>query len=281
MVIAIASGKGGTGKTAVATALALSAGQPVTLLDCDVEGANDALFFNTGICLTHEVTVPVPSIDPAKCVGCGSCHSICAFNAIVVIGKTARVYKELCHSCGGCRRVCAYGAISETASPIGQITKRHSGNVTLLSGELTVGKAMSPPVIREVKKYPRDKGITIIDSPPGTSCPMINAVRKSDFVLLVTEPTPFGLHDLVLAVRAIRMLRIQFGVIINRCDSGDDRVENFCSTEQIEVVMRIQEKREIAESISRGRTILDAGSEYRPLFAALLKKMIARFGMEE
>lgn len=270
MIIAVASGKGGTGKTTVATALALSAAEPVTLLDCDVEGANDALFFESEKKETYDVTVDIPFIERNKCTGCGACLSMCEFNAIVVVGGKALVFQELCHSCGGCVRVCKEKAIIEKPVRIGSITKAESGIVSLAGGELSIGNAMSPPVIREVKRDVRKDGITIIDSPPGTSCPMINAVKGSDYVLLVTEPTPFGLHDLKLAVRTVRMLGLPFGVVINRCDSGDSRVKDYCMSEHIEVLMMIPDRIEIAQNCSRGKTILDSGTEFEPLFHILL-----------
>lgn len=278
MVIAVASGKGGTGKTTVSTALSISAQKEITLLDCDVEGANDELFFGSAEEELTAVTVPIPAVTTDLCDGCGKCQAICEYNAIVIIAKKARVYPELCHSCGGCALVCPQQAIQESPVRIGTITKSKKGTVTLVSGELEIGRAMSPPVIREVKKHITAQGINIIDSPPGTSCPMINAIKRSDFAILVTEPTPFGLHDLVLAVRTVRMLGIPFGVIINRCDSGDERVDTYCSKENIEILMKIPDERKIAEAISRGKTILDADESYRARFSALLDRIVSLKG---
>lgn len=278
MVIAVASGKGGTGKTTVSTALSISAQKEITLLDCDVEGANDELFFGSGEEKKTAVTVPIPAVNTDLCDGCGKCQALCEYNAIVIIAKKSRVFPELCHSCGGCALVCPRNAIQENPVSIGTITKSKKDTITLVSGELEIGRAMSPPVIREVKRHISKQGISIIDSPPGTSCPMINAVKRSDFAILVTEPTPFGLHDLVLAVRTVRMLGVPFGVIINRCDSGDERVDTYCSDEKIEILMRIPDDRKIAEAISRGKTILDADGSYRARFAALLERIVSLNG---
>jgi MinD superfamily P-loop ATPase len=278
MVIAIASGKGGTGKTTVATALALSSDEPVTLLDCDVEGANDAIFFSTEDKTVTDVTVQIPVVDRNRCTGCGECLSVCAYNAIVVVKGKALVFPELCHSCGGCVRVCAANAITENAQRIGSVTNSRSGNITLAGGELSIGNAMSPPVIRQVKAHIGKDGITIIDSPPGTSCPMITAVKHADYVVLVTEPTPFGLHDLKLAVKTVRMLSLPFGVVVNRSDSGDSRVDEYCVSEQIDILMKIPDRIDIARNISGGKTILDSGSEFRPMFKELLHTLKKRTG---
>lgn len=279
MVIAIASGKGGTGKTTVSVALALSSGKPVTLLDCDVEGANDFLFFDHIETGRYPVTVPIPVVDASKCDGCGKCRSLCEYNAIVVVKGKACVYSELCHSCGGCARVCPRSAITETPLDIGTITTANAASVSLVKGELSIGRSMSPPVIRAVKERARRDGLNIIDSPPGTSCPMIQAVKGSDYVILVTEPTPFGLHDLILAVRVIRVLGIPFGVIINRCDTGNDGVERFCEREQIEILMRIPDRRDIAELCSKGIPITLAGGEYKRMFATLLDHLQTNTGV--
>ncbi len=278
MVISVASGKGGTGKTTVSVSLALSAERPVTLLDCDVEGANDALFLRCVNRQSSEVTVLIPHVVNDACTGCGECLSICAFNAIVVIKGKALVCPDLCHSCGGCVRVCQERAIIESPFVTGSIEQSECGNITLYSGELTVGNAMSPPVIRQVKTHIGEKSLTIIDSPPGTSCPMIAAIKGSDFVLLVTEPTPFGHHDLKLAVRTVRMLSIPFGVIINRCDAGDDRIERYCIDEGIEIMMLIPSRRDIAENCSRGKTLLDVDAGFRHKFSVLLDDISFHIG---
>jgi MinD superfamily P-loop ATPase len=278
MRIAVASGKGGTGKTTIAVSLTLSTPGKVQLLDCDVEEPNAGLFLSQRDVRESAITVPVPVIDEAKCTACGACASFCEFNAIVHIGSTVMVFPELCHSCGGCALVCPVGAIREESSVIGMLTESDVPRdglpaIDFYQGLLTIGKAMSPPVIRAVKSCAAGRGdadtLTIIDAPPGTSCPMGTAVAGADYVILVTEPTPFGLHDLDLAVNTVRKMGIPFGVIINRCDSGDNRVVTYCADEQIRILMQIPEDRRIAEGYSEGRPLIESAPEYRKKFETL------------
>ena len=279
MRIAVASGKGGTGKTTIAVSLALSASGKVQLLDCDVEEPNAGIFLTQRDIRESAITVPVPVIDTSKCTACGACASFCEFNAIVHISTTVMVFPELCHSCGGCALVCPSKAIHEEPSAIGTLTTSEVLRdglppLDFYQGLLTIGKAMSPPVIRTVKhNAERSPTVTdafiIIDAPPGTSCPMGTAVTGADYVILVTEPTPFGLHDLDLAVKTVRKMGIPFGVIINRCDSGDDRVVTYCAKENIRILMQIPEDRRIAEGYSEGKPLIVSAPEYRRKFAAL------------
>lgn len=271
MKIAVASGKGGTGKTTVSVALALAFDQPVCLIDCDVEEPNSAFFLNPETENTQTVTVPVPEIDSEKCTACGACSNLCVFNAIAVAGKSALVFPELCHSCGGCMRICPAGAITEKSQTIGEITQGTSGHITTLEGRLNIGNAMAPPLIRAVKKAVPPEMPVLIDAPPGTSCPMITAVSGCDFVILVTEPTPFGLNDLKLAVETVRTLKIPSGVIINRSDAGDDRVVRYCKEESIRLLLQIPESRKIAEAYSRGESILSAEPSLKEQFKDLLE----------
>jgi len=268
--LALASGKGGTGKTTLSTALALSARGPVWLLDCDVEEPNCHIFIQPESQRTVPVPVPVPVIDDTKCTGCGACGEICQFNAIVPLGKKTLVFPELCHSCGGCARVCPSGAITEQDIIVGTLEISTRDHVTFVKGQLDVGRAMSGPVIKAVKQFASDDHVTVIDCPPGTSCPMIAAVSGVDFVLLVTEPTPFGLHDLRLAVETVRTLGLPFGVAINRSDAGDDRVETYCRDEDIAVMVRIPEDRRIAEAYSNGNVLTAAVPEYIPVLQRLI-----------
>jgi len=268
--LALASGKGGTGKTTLSTALALSARGPVWLLDCDVEEPNCHIFIQPESQRTVPVPVPVPVIDNTKCTGCGACGEICQFNAIVPLGKKTLVFPELCHSCGGCARVCPSGAITEQDIIVGTLEISTRDHVTFVKGQLDVGRAMSGPVIKAVKQFASDDHVTVIDCPPGTSCPMIAAVSGVDFVLLVTEPTPFGLHDLRLAVETVRTLGLPFGVAINRSDAGDDRVETYCRDEDIAVMVRIPEDRRIAEAYSNGNVLTAAVPEYIPVLQRLI-----------
>jgi MinD superfamily P-loop ATPase len=270
MRIAVASGKGGTGKTTVSVALAKAFDRPVAFLDCDVEEPNSAFFLKPEIQETRSVTMAVPEVDPAACTACGACTELCAFNALAVAGESVMIFPELCHSCGGCARICPQHALTEQPVEIGTLQRGTSGTVEVFEGRLKIGCAMAPPLIRAVKKAAAERTL-ILDAPPGTSCPMITAVSGCDFVVLVTEPTPFGLHDLTLAVETVRKLGLSFGVVINRSDSGDDRVERYCEAEKIRILLQIPESRKVAEAYSRGRTLLEAAPELKPAFQKLLE----------
>lgn len=276
MKIAIASGKGGTGKTTVAVNLAIVASGPVRLLDCDVEEPNCHLFLSPQLLDTETVGIPIPVVNESLCTSCGECSDICEFNAIVSFKSVPLVFPELCHGCGGCSKVCPAGAIEEVDRPIGVVEKSLVEDMVFVQGRLKVGEAMSPPLITAVKEHATDEGITIIDSPPGTSCPVIEAMRDSDFVVLVTEPTPFGLADLVLAVGAVRELGIPFGVVINRAGIGDSRVSDYCDSESIQVMVEIPDDRRIAEAYSRGLTIVEAVPEMRFVFQELFGAIAER-----
>ena len=263
MIIAIASGKGGTGKTTVAANLARVFAAPLQLLDCDVEEPNDHLFLPGTLLEEKTVTVPIPGIDAALCDGCGACSALCEFNAIIVPKNTALVFPELCHSCGGCALVCPRKAITEQPWRIGMITRYQAELVHLIQGLLDVGIAASPPLIRAVKAC-IDPGVPVLlDAPPGTSCPVVTTVRGADYVLLVTEPTPFGVHDLKLAVEMVRSLGLPFAVVVNRMGSGDDRVQVYCQEEKIPIALEIADDRRIAEACSRGQLACEAVPEFR------------------
>lgn len=273
MIISIASGKGGTGKTTVATNLAVSLCGNVQFLDCDVEEPNAHLFLDPDIQEVRTITTPVPQVDEEKCTLCGKCAEICQFKAIVVIGETVLSFHELCHSCGGCMEVCPEKAISETERELGLIEKGYRDGLQFVHGRLRVGEAMSPPLIREVRYYQDDNKIIIIDAPPGTSCPVIAAMKGADFVLLVTEPTPFGLHDLELAVGAVKVLGIPSGLVINRADLGNDKVKQYAKQERIPVLLEIPFDRRIAESYSKGELIVEAMPEWKERFLELYNRI--------
>lgn len=260
MKIAIASGKGGTGKTTISTNLSLLLGElnkDVVYFDCDVEEPNGHLFLKPQISQACNASIPVPVIDENKCNACGKCVQFCAYKALVRLGNDVMVFPELCHGCGGCTLLCPQQAISEKNKDIGIVQTGRSGSVNFVHGRLNIGEAMSPPLIREVLKKKTKSSINIIDAPPGTSCPVIASIRNSDFVLLVTEPTPFGLNDLGLALDMVRELRIPHGVVINRAETGNNDAEAFCEKRNVEIIARIPDDRRVAECYSRGQMILN------------------------
>ncbi len=270
MIITIASGKGGTGKTTVATNLAISLETPVRLLDCDVEEPNAHIFLKPENEKRTTVTTMVPEVDLDRCNSCGACDEICQFSAIVQMGKAVLTFPEMCHSCEGCLMACPEKAISAGSRELGELIIGTNGNVELVYGSLRVGEAMSPPLIDRVKEKIDDHMINIIDAPPGTSCPVITAMTGSDFVLLVTEPTPFGLNDLKLAVEAARLMGLPFGIVINRCDAGTDETEKYAEREGIPVLMKIPDRRDIAENYSRGILMSQAIPEIKQQFRQLM-----------
>ena len=274
MIISIASGKGGTGKTTIATNLALSIKKRVQFLDCDVEEPNAHIFLKPQIQRTEAVSIPVPEIDESKCNFCGRCQEICAYNALAVLKDKVLTFHHLCHGCGGCRLLCPLNAIEEVDREIGVIEVGSSNNMQFIHGRLNINEMMSPPLIRAVRDCIIPTKIVIIDAPPGTSCPVIEAVKNSDFCILVTEPTPFGLNDLILAVEVLRRLGIPFGVVINRSDIGDDKVDNFCHKDNIPILMRIPFNKQIAIAYSEGIPIIDTIPEYKKEFVALYKNIV-------
>jgi MinD superfamily P-loop ATPase len=275
MIIAVASGKGGTGKTTVATNLAKSidSDSSVQLIDCDVEEPNSHLFLIPQIERSEEVHLPNPKVDLRKCTYCGECAKICRFSAIVVVKENLVTFPELCHGCGGCILVCPEDAISEVPKTIGILEQGKSGSLGFIHGRLVVGEAMSPPLIKAARLLAARNGVVIIDSPPGTSCPVIAAVKGSDFCILVTEPTPFGLNDLEITVDVVSELNIPAGVVINRWDIGDQEVKKFCDRRGLPVLMEIPEDRQIAAAYSRGQMIVDVMPSYREKFQKLLEEI--------
>ncbi|MCR4403640.1 MAG: ATP-binding protein [Firmicutes bacterium] len=277
MVVAIASGKGGTGKTTVAVnlALTLSGDMPVQVVDCDVEEPNVHLFLRPAIEVSEEVTLPVPVVDKTLCNGCGRCGEVCAFNAVIAIDTQVMVFPELCHGCGGCTRFCPVGAISEEPRGIGIVECGRAGRIEFVQGRVNVGNPLVPPVVRAVKaKIDRARPkVVIVDAPPGTSCPVVASVKDSDFCVLVTEPTPFGLNDLTLAVDMARELDVPFGVVINRSGLGNKDVLAYCRCEKIPVLLEIAFDRRYAACYARGGRLVEEFPELREAFRGLWRRI--------
>lgn len=276
MKIAIASGQGGTGKTTVATSLAFvasRAGRRVHLLDCDVEEPNCHIFLKPEIERGEPVFVSVPDVDMTRCDGCGECAAICQFKAITCLGKVVLTFPEMCHGCGACWLVCPKKAIRAGQREVGVLEEGAANGFRFTYGRLRVGQAMCPPLIREVKQGVNGDELAILDAPPGTACPMVTTVKNSDFVCLVTEPTPFGLHDLTLAVAVVRELGLPMGVVINRADIGDRRAAEYCQMEGIPVLAEIPDDWRVAQVYSRGHVAAQALPELRPVFESLLSEI--------
>lgn len=269
MIISIASGKGGTGKTTVATNMAFSIGENVQIMDCDVEEPNSHLFLNPDIKEKQAVISSIPLIDDHKCTYCKKCMEICRFGAIAVVGKKVITFPQLCHSCGGCLAVCPEDAVSQINRELGDIEKGSIGNISFIHGRLNIGQVMVPPIIKQIMTLASDQMVNIIDAPPGTSCPVIAAMKGADFVLLVTEPTPFGLHDLILAVEAVKVLKIAHGIVINRAGMGNDDVKEYAKKENIPILMEIPFDKKIAKIYSQGQLIVEEIPEYRDKFLQL------------
>jgi MinD superfamily P-loop ATPase len=275
MIVSIASGKGGTGKTSVAVNMALSI-ENVQLLDCDAEEPNVQLLLHSKVSQVEPIYVPVPVVNKKLCDHCGKCAEFCQYNALFVSSEKVLIFPELCHSCGGCHLVCPKEAITEEKHRIGTLKLGSTRNLELVYGELEVGEPMAVPVIKEVKsRIVRSKNV-ILDSPPGTSCPVIETIRGSDFCILVTEPTPFGLHDLKITVEVLENMRIPFGVVVNRADIGNKKVYEYCEEKSIPILLEIPFQRKIAELYSRGIPFSLEMREWKEKFEALFNEIKRR-----
>ncbi len=248
-------------------------------MDCDAEEPNAHIFLKPEIKEVKKVVIPVPEIDEKKCTYCGKCREVCAYNAIAVIkgteGKKGNIltFSNLCHGCGSCSYFCPEGAIKEVNKEIGEVEIGNVGSMQFVHGRLNIGEAMAPPVIRQIKKYINPTRTVIIDAPPGTSCPVVETIKKSDFCVLVTEPTPFGLNDLMLAVEVLKKLKVPFGVVINRSDLGNKKTDQYCKKQNIPILMRIPFKKEIAVAYSKGEPIVKVFPEYTKNFKELFNKI--------
>ena len=273
MKICVASGKGGTGKTTVATNLALSIDEPVQLIDCDVEEPNAHLLLHPELEKTEPVYTEIPLINRALCTNCSACSQFCQFHAIFTTAEKILIFPELCHSCGGCAKVCPSKAITWEKYKIGTLHFSTVDDIELIYGELEIGKPMSVPIIKAAKKYMCQNGLIILDSPPGTSCPFVETVRGSDFCILVTEPTPFGLNDLALSVETLEQLEKPFGVVVNRDGLGDNNVYAWLEEKNIPLLMRIPFDKEIARTYSQSRLLAAEDASYKKKFLHLLQKI--------
>ncbi len=276
MKLAIVSGKGGTGKTTVAANLAVTLarhGQSVAFVDCDVEAPNGHLFLKPDATGETPVGRLVPRVNQDRCLLCGACARICQFNAIVCLPDRIVVYDELCHSCGGCALACPAGAITEVPHPMGVVKSGVAGKIQFVSGTLNVGEANSPPVIRAAKQAAPTADWTILDAPPGTACPMIETVRDCDYVLLVTEPTPFGLHDLRLALETAKELKLRCGVVVNRAQPGANETRELCASARVPILAEMPDDVNIARAYSQGRIVVEAVPELQPIFDQLVERL--------
>ncbi|ABE51588.1 ATP-binding protein [Methanococcoides burtonii] len=280
MKIAIASGKGGTGKTTVAVNLALSL-KDAQLFDCDVEEPNCNLFLGYDLEKIEDVNVKTPVVDKNKCDLCGKCSDFCQFNALAILPEDVMIFPTLCHGCGGCTIVCPNKAISEVDRKVGVIEGSVNGELAFCQGLLKIGEPMTSLVIKALQEHIDKNATAIIDAPPGTACPVIASVKNVDYCILVTESTPFGFHDLKLALDVMRILGIPFGVVINRCDIGDNRVEEYCIEEGIPILMKIPYDREIARLYSKGIPFVNEMPEWKDRFLRLFRDVTSLSEMRD
>ncbi len=273
MIITIASGKGGTGKTTLSTNLASYLGEKAQLLDCDVEEPNAHLFLKIDWDIKETITTVIPEVDEERCSHCGECGKICQFKAIAPLESTVLVFPELCHSCGGCFLVCPENAIHEGSRELGELEVGHFNSTQFVHGRLKIGEAMAPPLIKKVKEQIKPDKISILDAPPGTSCPVVNTMMDSDYIVLVTEPTPFGLHDLKLAVGVTKKLNIPCGIVINRHGIGDTKVEEWAKTHNIPILLKIPFDRKVAEVYAEGKLLVEELPQWVEMMKELSEKI--------
>ncbi len=277
--IAVASGKGGTGKTTVSTnlffALKGKVEERVDFFDCDVEEPNSGIFLKGNLESEKDVLTNIPVIDPQKCTFCGRCVHYCEAHAILMVKEIGHiaVMEDLCTSCGACIYACNDGAITEKPKSLGKVRHYDIDGSRFIEGEINIGTAFATPVIKAVKKEIDDKAVSIIDSPPGTSCPVIETVHNTDFVIVVTEPTPFGLHDLKLMVETIRQTGNMFGVVINKAGFAYDELYNFLKKENIPLLLEIPFERESAKNYSHGELLIKHDNKLSDGLLEMYKKI--------
>lgn len=277
MNIAIASGKGGTGKTTLSTNLAsfIAEQKSCVLTDLDVEEPNSGLFINAKLVHEHTTYKMIPSWDSSACTLCGKCQEVCNFNAVIKMGSQIMVFPELCHSCYACSELCPTSSLPMTAKPMGELKMYRSGHLHFVESRLSIGEEQAVPLIKQTLKFVEEQFskevIKIYDCPPGTSCPVIESIRDADLVILVTEPTPFGLHDLKLAVDTVRKLKKPHVVVINREGIGNSGVRKYCESEDIEIAATIENNRLIAETYAKGELLYPTIASVRTAVETLYK----------
>ncbi len=283
MKIAVASGKGGTGKTTVASSLVSVWNAPVIAMDLDVEEPNLHLFLKPEFTGSRIARMEIPEVDQSLCTLCGKCSDLCQFKAISLMGEILMTFPEMCHGCGGCIAICAEKALRPSYRELGEISWGQAGKTDFIMGRLRIGEAMSPPLMREVKKKlnemqldaPKD---VITDAPPGVSCPAINAVMDSDVIVLVTEPTPFGVYDMKLAHEAFTPMNKPMGVVVNRAGLGNSEIYDYCSAKNLEILAEIPYERSIAEAYASGVIISESSDKMKQLFLELAEKIQQKAG---
>jgi len=283
--IAVASGKGGTGKTFVSTNIfhtLLNNNYKTILVDCDAEAPNAVAFFEAELINKSEVTHLVPVINTGNCTFCGKCHEYCSYNAIFILPdlKIIKVIEDLCHGCGACSEACKFEAITEKAVPLGQVSEYSlNGTLSILEARTIIGVMSPVPVIKAaIKKADNQADIILFDSPPGTSCPFIQTVSAADYVILVTEPTPFGLSDLRQSIETLKKINKPCGVIINRSGLGDNKVQDFLYRERIPLLLEIPFKKEIAGLYSRGKIVSENDSFFSKQLLSVTDNIISNYG---